>query len=51
VLFVKADKNLKYGQLLEVMETAKKAGVAVFAAVTDSKPGTEEMLEQVREGE
>src|SRR5688572_23846122 len=49
VLFVKADKNLKYGQLIEVMEIAKKAGVAVFAAVTDSKPGTEEMLEEVKE--
>ena len=49
VLFVKADKNLKYGQLLEVMEIAKKAGVAVFAAVTDSKPGTEELLEEVKE--
>jgi biopolymer transport protein TolR len=49
VLFVKADKNLKYGQLMEVMEVAKKAGVAVFAAVTDSKPGTEEMLEEVKE--
>ncbi|MGQ0814894.1 MAG: biopolymer transporter ExbD [Gemmatimonadota bacterium] len=50
VLFVKADKNLKYGQLLEVMEIAKKAGVAVFAAVTDSRPGTEELLETVSEG-
>jgi biopolymer transport protein TolR len=51
VLFVKADRNLKYGELLTVMETAKKAGVAVFAAVTDSKPGSEEQLEMVREGE
>ena len=49
VLFVKADKNLRYGQLVEVMEVAKKAGVAVFAAVTDSKPGTEELLEEVQE--
>ena len=49
VLFVKADKNLKYGQLLEVMEIAKKSGAAVFAAVTDSKPGTEDQLEQVKE--
>jgi biopolymer transport protein ExbD len=48
---VKADRNLQYGQLLEVMEIAKKAGVAVFAAVTDSKPGTEEMLETVNEGQ
>ncbi|MGQ0560566.1 MAG: ExbD/TolR family protein [Gemmatimonadota bacterium] len=49
VLFVKADRNLKYGQLLEVMEIAKKAGVAVFAAVTESRPGTEALLENVSE--
>jgi biopolymer transport protein TolR len=49
VLFVKADRNLQYGQLLEVMEVAKKAGVAVFAAVTDSKPGTEQQLENVKD--
>jgi biopolymer transport protein TolR len=49
VLFVKADRNLKYGEMLKVMEVAKKAGVAVFAAVTDSKPGTEEQLEHIAE--
>jgi biopolymer transport protein TolR len=51
VLFVKADRNLKYGDMLAVMEVAKKAGVAVVAAVTDSKPGTEDELEIVREGQ
>ena len=51
VLFVKADRNLKYGDMLAVMEVAKKAGVAVVAAVTDSKPGSEEQLEIVREGQ
>jgi biopolymer transport protein ExbD len=51
VLFVKADRNLKYGDMLAVMEIAKKAGVAVVAAVTDSKPGSEEQLEIVREGQ
>lgn len=51
VLFVKADRNLKYGDMLAVMEVAKKAGVAVVAAVTDSKPGTEEQLEVVNEGQ
>lgn len=47
VLFVKADRNLKYGAMIELMEVAKKAGAAVVAAVTDSKPGTESQLEQV----
>jgi biopolymer transport protein TolR len=51
VLFVKADKNLKYGDMMAVMEVAKKAGVAVIAAVTDSKPGSEEQLEVVKEGQ
>src|SRR5918992_3728179 len=48
VLFVKADRNLKYGELLKLMEIAKKAGAAVVAAVSDSKPGTEEMIEEVK---
>ncbi len=47
VMFIKADRNLKYGELLAVMELAKKAGAAVVAAVSDSKPGTEDMLEEV----
>ena len=51
VLFIKADRNLKYGELLQVMELAKKAGAAVVAAVSDSKPGTEELLEEVRDGQ
>ena len=50
VLFVKADRNLKYGAMLEVMEVAKKAGAAVVAAVTESKPGTEKMMEQAGKG-
>jgi len=33
------------------MEIAKKAGAAVVAAVSDSKPGTEDMLEEVKEGQ
>ena len=51
VMFIKADRNLKYGELLMVMEIAKKAGAAVVAAVSDSKPGTEDMLEEVNEGQ
>jgi biopolymer transport protein TolR len=51
VLFIKADRNIQYGQMLEVMELAKKAGMAVVAAVTDSKPGTEELLEEVNDGQ
>lgn len=50
VLFVKADKNLKYGAMMEVMEVAKKAGAAVVAAVTESKPGTEKLATKVGKG-
>ena len=49
VLFIKADRGLKYGELLKVMEIAKKSGAAVVAAVSDSKPGTEDKLEEVRD--
>jgi biopolymer transport protein ExbD len=35
VLFLKADRNLKYGELREAMEHARKAGFRVMAAVTD----------------
>ena len=42
---------LKSGYEKTSMEAiAKKAGVAVVAAVTDSKPGSEEQLEVVKEG-
>jgi biopolymer transport protein TolR len=50
VLFVKADKNLKYGAMLELMDVAKKAGAAVVAAVTESKPGTERLAEKAGKG-
>jgi biopolymer transport protein TolR len=50
VLFVKADKNLKYGQMLELMDIAKKAGAAVVAAVTESKPGSENLAEKAGKG-
>ena len=35
VLFVKADRNLEYGQLREAMEYARDGGFRVMAAVTD----------------
>jgi len=50
VLFVKADKNLKYGQMLELMDIAKKAGAAVVAAVSESKPGSEKLAENAGAG-
>jgi biopolymer transport protein ExbD len=40
VLFVKADKGLRYKEVLDAMDLAKKAGAKVVAAVTEQKPGT-----------
>ena len=39
VLFLKADKNVKYGEILKAYEIAKKAGAFVIAAVAECKPG------------
>jgi biopolymer transport protein ExbD len=41
VLFVKADKGLKYEELLTAMELARDAGARVVAAITEQTPGTE----------
>jgi biopolymer transport protein TolR len=40
VLFIKADKGLKYSEVLIAMDLAKKAGAKVIAAVTEQTPGT-----------
>jgi biopolymer transport protein TolR len=50
VLFVKADRNLKYQEMLDAMALGRDAGAKVLAAVTDGKPGAkEEQLEQVKD--
>ncbi len=41
ILYVKADKDLEYGKILDAMDIASKNGVRVVAAITDQKPGTE----------
>jgi biopolymer transport protein ExbD len=41
VLFVKADKGLKYEELLTAMEIARDAGARVIAAITEQTPGTD----------
>jgi biopolymer transport protein ExbD len=41
VLFVKADRQLRYGEMLEAMELGREAGARVIAAVTEQAPGTE----------
>ncbi len=39
ILYFKADNQLKYGQVQEAVETARRAGVRVMAAITEPKAG------------
>lgn len=45
VLFLKADKALKYEELLEAMQVARDAGARVVAAITELKPGADLVTE------
>lgn len=40
VLYIKADKDLEYGKVLDAMDVASRAGVRVVGAVSDQRPGT-----------
>jgi biopolymer transport protein ExbD len=45
VLFLKADKSLKYDELLTAMQLARDAGARVVAAITEQRPGTESSVD------
>jgi biopolymer transport protein TolR len=45
ILYLKADKNLQYGKILDAMDIAARNGVRVVAAITDQTPGTESSVE------
>lgn len=40
VLYVKADRNLKYQEVIDVMKLARDAGARVVGAITEQTPGT-----------
>ncbi|MFN2433642.1 MAG: ExbD/TolR family protein [Gemmatimonadota bacterium] len=40
VLYVKADRNLRYQEVLDVMDLARDAGARVIGAITEQTPGT-----------
>jgi biopolymer transport protein TolR len=40
ILFIKADKNLDYGKVLDAMDIAAHNQVTVTAMITDQRPGT-----------
>jgi biopolymer transport protein ExbD len=39
ILYFKADNQLRYGKVQEAVETARRAGVRVMAAITEPKAG------------
>ncbi len=45
VLYVRADRNRPYQDIMDVMALGKKAGVAMVAAVTEQTPGSNAELE------
>jgi biopolymer transport protein TolR len=40
VLYLKADRGLKYEDVLKAMDIASRNGVTVVGAITDQRPGT-----------
>jgi biopolymer transport protein TolR len=40
ILYVKADKELQYGKILDAIDIASKNGVRVVGAISDQQPGT-----------
>jgi biopolymer transport protein ExbD len=40
VLYVKADRNLKYQEIIDVMKLARDSGARVIGAITEQTPGT-----------
>ena len=44
IMFIKADRNIKYDRVMEAMEIATNQGVRVAALITDQVPGTQSML-------
>jgi biopolymer transport protein TolR len=45
ILYVKADKDLPYGKILDAMDIAAKNGVRVVGAISDQVPGTKSTVE------
>ena len=45
ILYIKADKDLEFGKVLDAMDVASNAGVRVVGAVSDQRPGTVSSVE------
>jgi biopolymer transport protein ExbD len=44
IMFIKADKNLKYDRIMEAMDIASNQGVRVAALITDQTKGTQSLI-------
>lgn len=45
ILYIKADKDLPYGKVLDAMDVAAKNGVRVVGAISEQEPGTKSTVE------
>lgn len=50
IMFIKADKGIKYDRVMEAMEIASNQGVRVAALITDQIKGTQSMIESDNAG-
>ena len=48
VMYFRADKDLQYGKIQEAVETARRSGVRVMAAITDVKQTGRGLFDQQR---
>ncbi|MEO8945487.1 MAG: biopolymer transporter ExbD [Gemmatimonadaceae bacterium] len=44
ILYIKADKNLEYGKILDALDVAAHSGVHMTAMVTDQQSGTHSLI-------
>jgi biopolymer transport protein TolR len=51
ILFIKADRNLRYDRVMEAMDLASKQGVRVAALITDQTKGTQSLIEADNAGD
>ncbi|MDA1080438.1 MAG: biopolymer transporter ExbD [Gemmatimonadetes bacterium] len=51
IMFIKADRNLKYDRVMEAMDIASNQGVRVAALITDQTKGTTSLIEADNAGQ
>ncbi len=51
IMYIKADRNLKYQRIIEAMDIAAHQGVRVAALITDQTKGTQSLIESDNAGQ